>query len=143
MNLANLKPTIGRTLDGACGRFRVRSTWKADVGHLARTPPQASPRHPPNPIPSSQTFWSDFARAEGWDVSECGLRDDGTPRIEIQRLDSVAPGQPRFRTDGAAWEHVVTRALESSALHLAALAMLDPTERKLIRLWCPTAARLP
>lgn len=126
MNLASLKPTLHRALR-----------------HLARTMPQASPRHPPDPPASPHALQCELAQAEGWDVFDCGRREDGTPRIEIQRLDGVAPGQPRFRTDRAAWEHVVARALEGSALHLAALAMLDPTERKLIRLWCPTAARLP
>ncbi len=180
MNFASLKPTIDRALGGACGRFHVRSMWKAGVGQITRTVSQASPLRPPDPIPSLHAFRFDVAQAEGWDVFDCGLREDGTPRIEIQRLDSTAPGQPRFRTDGAAWEHVVARALEGAAklaempkvprpsgrgmasevkvpavlaagmpaetykgLHLAALAMLDPTERKLIRLWCPAAARLP
>ena len=126
MNLAGLKPTICRALE-----------------QITRTVPQASPRHPPDLPATPHAFRSDLAQAEGWDVFDCGRREDGTPRIEIQRLDSVAPGQPRFRTDGAAWEHVVARALQGSTLHLTALAMLDPTERKMIRLWCPTAARLP
>ncbi len=126
MNLASLKPTIHRRL-----------------GQLTRTVPQASPLRPPDPPATPPAFRSHLAQVEGWDVFDCGLREDGTPRIEIQRLDSVASGEPRFRTDGAAWEHVVARALEGSALHLAALAMLDATERKLIHLWCPTAARLP
>lgn len=126
MNLASLKPTLHRALH-----------------HLARSMPQASPPHSSEPPATPHAFRCDLAQAEGWDVFDCGLREDGTPRIEIQRLDSVAPGQPRFRTDGAAWEHVMERALEGSALHLAALAMLDPTERKLIRLWYPAAARLP
>ncbi len=32
------------------------------------------------------------AQAGGWDVFDCGLRDDGAPRVELQRLDS-----PRLR----------------------------------------------
>jgi len=100
MNLASLKPTLHRALD-----------------HLVRTVPQASPLRPPDPSATPRAFRCDLAQAEGWDVFACGLSEDDTPRIEIQRLDSVALGQPWFRTDGAAWE--------------------------LIRLWCPTAARLP
>ena len=34
------------------------------------------------------------AQAEGRDVFDCGLRDDGTPRIELQRLDN-SPAGPR------------------------------------------------
>ena len=126
MNLASLKPTIGRALN-----------------RLGRTAPQTNPSRQSDPSATPHSFWSGLAQAEGWGVFDCGLREDGTPRIEIQRLNSMAAGGPRFRTDGAVWEHVVTRALEGSKPHLAAFAMLDPTERKLVRLWCPAAARLP
>ena len=39
------------------------------------------------------------AQVEGWDVFDCGLRDDGAPRIELQRLDSPPCGTPLFRSD--------------------------------------------
>ena len=39
------------------------------------------------------------AQAEGWDVFDCGLRDDGTPRIELRRLDSPPCCTPLFRSD--------------------------------------------
>ena len=50
------------------------------------------------------------ALAEGWGVFDCGSRDDGSPRIELQRIDSPAYGTPRFQGDEAAWQHVVQRA---------------------------------
>jgi hypothetical protein len=87
-------------------------------------------------VPLMRVFRSEFAQAEGWDVFDCGLREDGSARIEIQRLDNPAAGQPTFETDHAAWDHVVARARAGSALHLRALQMVDPTERKLIRWFC-------
>jgi len=126
MNIPSLKPTIHRALD--C---------------LARTTQQASIPRSPEPTPYMHVFTSDLAIAEGWDLFDCGLREDGTPHIEIQRLDSVAPGKPRFDADHAAWDHVASRAQAGSALHLRALTMVDPTERKLIGWWCPAAALLP
>ena len=87
-------------------------------------------------VPLMRVFRSELAQAEGWDVFECGLREDGSARVEIQRLDNPAAGQPTFETDHAAWDHVVARARAGSALHLRALQMVDPTERKLIRCFC-------
>ncbi|MDB5402379.1 MAG: uncharacterized protein JWQ55_4397 [Rhodopila sp.] len=86
--------------------------------------------------PPPHTFKSDVARAEGWDIFDWGLRDDGTARIEIQRLDSPETTQPTFESDLAAWEHVVARARAGSVLHLRALQMVDPTERMLIQCFC-------
>jgi hypothetical protein len=81
-------------------------------------------------------FSTELARAEGWDIFDCGLRDDGSPRIEIQRLDSPPPGRPVFDTDHAAWDRVVAKAQAGSGLHLQALRLVDPTERKLIAHFC-------
>jgi hypothetical protein len=58
----------------------------------------------------ADAFRSEMARAEGWDIFDCGVRDDGTPHVELQRVDSPAAGTSRFDTDHAAWEHVVGRA---------------------------------
>jgi hypothetical protein len=79
-------------------------------------------------------------QAEGWDVFDCGFRDDGTPRVELQRLDSPARGTPAFRDDKDAWEHVVRQARAGSRPHQRALQMLDPFERFAIEAacgWCP------
>jgi hypothetical protein len=85
---------------------------------------------------SGDAFRSEMARAEGWDIFDCGVREDGTPRVELQRVDSPAAGTSRFDTDHAAWEHVVGRARDGSALHLQALQLVDATERKLIQAFC-------
>ena len=80
------------------------------------------------------------AQAEGWDVFDCGLRDDGAPRIELQRLDSPACGTPLFRSDEGAWQHVVRYARAGSIPHQRALRMVDPVERLAIKAkcgWCP------
>ena len=80
------------------------------------------------------------AQAEGWDVFDCGLRDDGMPRIELQRLDSPPCGTPLFRSDEDAWHHVVPYARAGSIPHQRALRMVDPVERLAIEAkcgWCP------
>jgi hypothetical protein len=84
----------------------------------------------------ADTFCSEMARAEGWDIFDCGERDDGTPYIELQRVNSPAAGTLRFETDHAAWEHVGARAREGSGLHAQALQLVDATERKLIQAFC-------
>jgi hypothetical protein len=84
----------------------------------------------------ADAFRSKMARAEGWDIFDCGVRDDGTPHVELQRVDSPAAGTSRFDTDHAAWEHVVGRARKGSALHVQALQMVDATERNLIQAFC-------
>jgi len=80
------------------------------------------------------------AFAEGWGVFDCGYRDDGSRRIELQHLGSPASGTPRFQGDDAAWRHVTAAAAAGSRLHAAALASLDPVERLTIEEtcgWCP------
>ena len=76
------------------------------------------------------------AQTEGWLVSQVdgGVRKDGTPWMEIQKYDDDPAS--RFKCDESAWAHVVTRARGGSELHIAALNMVDPTERKLIVLAC-------
>ena len=76
------------------------------------------------------------AQAEGWDVFDCGLRDYGTPRIELQRLDSPPCGTLLFRSDEDAWQHVVRRARAGSITHQRALRMVDPVERLAIEAKC-------
>ena len=83
-----------------------------------------------------RVFDAQLAQAEGWDVFDCGLRDNGSPCIEIQRLDSPDNGKPPFKSDHAAWDHVIAQARVGSLLHVQALQMVDPVERKLIRCFC-------
>ncbi len=86
-------------------------------------------------------------QAEGWGVFDCGERDDGTPRLELQRLDNPPGGTPAFRSDQNAWEHVVRHARAGSCPYQRALRMVDPVERLAIEAtcgWCPgPKARAP
>ena len=91
----------------------------------------------------SQGFTAGSAQAEGWDVFDCGVREDGSTCREIQRLDSPSIGVPTFADDGSAWEHVVAKARAGSPLHQAALRIVDPVERSLIRFWCSAEDLLP
>ncbi|QDJ12268.1 hypothetical protein HVPorG_05057 (plasmid) [Roseomonas mucosa] len=72
------------------------------------------------------------ARREGWVVSGCGVDDGRRRRVELQRLDNPEPGEGTFPDDLDAWQHVADRARQGSALHLQALALVDPIERALI-----------
>ena len=96
---------------------------------------------PGKPGKASDNAQSSFdAQAEGWDVFDCGLRDDGAPRVELQRLDSPPCGTPLFRSDEDAWQHVVRQARAGSIPHQRALQMVDPVERLAIEAkcgWCP------
>ena len=99
--------------------------------------------------PGLLVFRPSFAEAEGWSVFDCGCPEDGSPRVEIQRVDSPEAGDPVFADDSDAWQHVVTRARAGSALHRRALQMIDPIERMLIEAsfgWWPEppgSARAP
>jgi hypothetical protein len=80
------------------------------------------------------------ALTEGWGVFDCGYRDDGSRKVELQRIDTPACGTPRFPGDDTAWQHVVQRARAGSILHQQALQMVDPIERLAIEAkcgWCP------
>lgn len=80
--------------------------------------------------PSLDTLDHTATIAEGWAVFGCGLYRDGTPRVELQRIGCPDDGsEPRFEDDQDAWRHVVNRAREGSALHLAALGLIDVFER--------------
>ena len=84
----------------------------------------------PAASPSLDILDSNATTAEGWAVFDCGLHHDGTPRIELQRIDCPKDGtEPRFEDDQDAWRHVVSRAREGSALHLSALGLIDVFER--------------
>jgi hypothetical protein len=74
------------------------------------------------------------ARQEGWVLSECDPREDGSGHVEIQRVDNPENGTPVFEDDHAAWKHVVQRARAGSTLHRQALDLADKVERALIEI---------
>lgn len=75
-------------------------------------------------------------RCEGWGIFDYGVRSDGTPRMELQRIDFPDDGEPPFADDAAAWDHVVAQARAGSEVHRQALALVDPVERCLIEARC-------
>ena len=80
MTIPNLRPAIKRVFD-----------------RMTRAKPQKIiPRSDESP-PAAASLKPDLARVEGWDIFDCGLRDDGLPRVEIQRLDSPEAGAPPSR----------------------------------------------
>lgn len=78
----------------------------------------------------------DLAWREGWTLSECGAHPDGSPIIQLQRLDSQQPELPSFAEDRDAWDYVVARARTGSAPHRQALRQVDQVERTLIEASC-------
>ncbi len=80
----------------------------------------------------------DYATAtrEGWDVFDCNPDPDGKPQLQLQRIDVPEYGKPPFPDDRDAWDFAVIRARAGSALHRAALAAVDDTERLLIEAAC-------
>ena len=52
---------------------------------------------------SLDNFDHEAARREGWALSDCGSYGDGTPHIELQKLDNPPSGAPRFSEDKDAW----------------------------------------
>ena len=72
------------------------------------------------------------ARREGWLIAGCGTDSAGRRRVELQRLDDPQDGENTFPDDADVWRHVAERARRGSALHLQALALVDPIERALI-----------
>ena len=107
----------------------VKAGW-APLPAVAETPaPEIEPVHwQPDALAE--------AEAEGWTVFDCGTHFDGRPNIQLQRVDDPVDGQARFAADVDAWTHVVARARAGSALHLTALAAIDPAERHMIRTLC-------
>ena len=86
--------------------------------------------------PTECAYTAAKANAEGWGIFDCGVLEDGTPHVELQRLDSPEDGTPPFPDDGAAWDHVVAQARRGSALHQQALRLVDRIERCLIEARC-------
>ena len=103
--------------------------------HIVSTEPGIQSSNGPG-ITSHCIYQAELAHAEGWGIFHRGDRGDGSACVELQGLDDDAPGGPGFMDDLAVWEHVVIKARQGSALHLAALASVDPVERSLIRYWC-------
>jgi hypothetical protein len=103
---------------------------KSGVGAPAPAPQvNAAPADDP---PVLRVFKPSVAEAEAWDVFDCGCREDGSPRVEIQRVDSPQAGAHVFADDSDDWRHAVGHARAGSALHLRALQMVDPIGRMLI-----------
>ncbi len=85
---------------------------------------------------SQPAYSCDQPRREGWGIFDCGVRDDGTPHRELQRIDSPDDGHPPFTDDGAAWDHVVSQARLGSLIHQQALGLVDDIERCAIEARC-------
>ena len=94
------------------------------------------PREQDAPAPAASEFDTAAAHREGWTVSEAEPNTDGTPGVQLQRLDDPEDGTPLFPGDKEVWEHVVGRARAGSDLHRQALALIDPLERCLIEATC-------
>ena len=120
------------------GHFTIMGAMTLALRFLAAARPKVSGNAASTRgnIAGLQPFVGDVARAEGWDVFDCGLHPDGSPHVEIQRVDNPDSGRPVFADDADAWQHVVDRARLGSALHLRALEMVDPVERLLIETSC-------
>ena len=110
-----------------------RTSLYTTLTHLLQLPGKAG-KASEIPLPNCNPI------VEGWDVFDCGCRDDGSQRIELQRLDSPPCGTPMFASDEDAWRHVVDRARAGSLPHQRALQMVDAVERLAIEAkcgWCP------
>lgn len=99
---------------------------------LFNRPPQTAMLPHPGDVP----FDHAAAAREGWSVAEAEDLSDGTPGVQLQRIDCPEDGQPIFRDDVDAWMHVVARARTGSRLHRRALALVDKVERALIEITC-------
>ncbi|MEE9481804.1 hypothetical protein [Methylobacterium ajmalii] len=94
------------------------------------------------------------AHQEGWAIFDCA--GSGNGRWQICRIDCPAEwneGDPgylpfedaQFENDGAAWNHVVSRALAGSEYHrdaLACVSLHNPKEWKAILLKDPRVRQL-
>ncbi|MGI4943919.1 MAG: hypothetical protein ACRYHQ_25720 [Janthinobacterium lividum] len=87
-------------------------------------------------ITTSSTVLAETGWKEGWTLSECGVHPDGSPIIQLQKLDSQQPELPSFANDRDAWDHVVARARTGSAPHRAVLDQVDRVERTWIEALC-------
>lgn len=83
-------------------------------------------------VPTLKTFDYEGAHRDGWTISDLGRFKDGTPHVELQKLDQPRDGAPKFHEDKEAWAHVVQKAREGSRLHLNALDLIDRRERLVI-----------
>ena len=45
------------------------------------------------------TFDYEAAKKEGWTISDCGTYTDGSPRIELQKIDNPETGGRTFSED--------------------------------------------
>ena len=93
-------------------------------------------------IPKLQVFGLDSARAEDSNF-ECAMRADRSVCTECQDLAETASGIFCVADDDAASEHVIAHARAGCASHPAALRIVDPVARPLIRFWCPARDQLP
>jgi hypothetical protein len=73
----------------------------------------------------------DFERAkrENWTLSDLGRFKDGSPHVELQRIDKPPVGGRVFFDDKAAWGYVVAQARAGSLFHRQALDLVDRRER--------------
>jgi len=98
--------------------------------------------HAPKPQPPSDitldNFDYDAAHQEGWTLSNYGTYKDGTPHVELQRLDKLKVEDGGFSSDLDAWIYVVAHARQVSPLHLAALSLIDRREKLGIEAHCGT-----
>ncbi|MBE7210590.1 MAG: hypothetical protein INR65_06185, partial [Gluconacetobacter diazotrophicus] len=92
------------------------------------------PRH--TPTSAGPAFNTAAAQREGWIVADAEPNTDGSPGVQLQRLDDPEDGPLQFPGDKEVWEHVVARARAGSDLHRQALALVDPFERCLIEATC-------
>ena len=76
------------------------------------------------------------AHREGWTVAEAEPNTDGSPGVQLQRLDTHDGTAPSFSGDQEAWVYVVARARAGSERHQQALTLLDLSERSLIEATC-------
>ena len=94
------------------------------------------PRTPlPDALKHAAAYDEAIARREGWHLTEPETDGHGGLRCEIRRV-SGPPGRARFASDHDAWVFVTRRAREGSALHRAALDLVDPVEREFIAMAC-------
>ena len=101
------------------------------AGSLAPDAPTFPP-HAAAPSASDMgAFDMDAAQEEGWTLARSDPSFEGSRDVQLQRLDEATT----FRSDMAAWRHVVARARDGSPLHRTALEMISDAERMWIIAW--------